>query len=133
MIRGGSLNPKSQIPNPKVEVGQGDKVARWLGLVMLAWVLALIGCQGKGGDEPRAAVEEQVPTDGERYLALSKANLSALLNVDPDEITLESLITPGERDGIYEIKLVVGGHVYEYLGQDDGITLFRQGEGAAEP
>jgi hypothetical protein len=108
------------------------RVERWLGLVVLAWVLALMGCQGKGGSEPTAAVEEQVPTDGERYLALSKANLSALLNVDPDEITLESLITPGDRDGIYEIKLLVGGHVYEYLGQGEGILLVRE-EATAEP
>src|SRR5687767_11865596 len=95
-------------------VGSGgrksDKVMRWLGLVVMAWVVVLVGCQGKGRDEPTAAVEEQVPADGQRYLALSKANLSALLNVNPDEITLASLITPGERDGIYEIKLVVGGH-----------------------
>ena len=106
-------------------------MTRWLGLVVMVWVLALMGCQGKGGDEP-AAVDDQVPTDGERYLALSKSDLSALLNVDPDEITLESLITPGERDGIYEIKLLAGGHVYEYLGQGEGILLVRE-EATAEP
>ena len=107
-------------------------MTRWLGLVVMVWVLALMGCQGKGGDEGRTAVEEQVPTDGERYLALSKADLSALLNVDPDEITLERLITPGERDGIYEIKLLVGGRVYEYLGQGEGILLVGE-EATAEP
>jgi hypothetical protein len=106
-----------------------------LGLVVMVGVLALAGCRvGEGGvGKTRSAAEEQAPTEAQRYLALSKANLSALLNVDPDEITLESLITPAEWDGVYEIKLVVSGHVYEYWGQGEGIKLVRQEEGAAEP
>lgn len=107
---------------------RGDRVTRWVCLAMLACLLALAGCQGRNdkGSSTKSAVEEQLPTEAQWYLALSKANLSALVNVDPEEITLESLITPAEWDGVYEIQLVVSGHVYEYWGQAEEIKLVRE-------
>jgi hypothetical protein len=127
--------PKSDKVTRRLRQGRGDKMMKWLGLVVMAWVVVLAGCQGREGDEggTTPADEAQLPAEAQQYLALGRAELSALLNIDPGEIALESMITPAERDGIYEIKLVAGGFVYEYLGQGDGIKLVRQGEAAAEP
>jgi hypothetical protein len=112
----------------------GNKLTRGFGLAILFWVLLLIGCKGSesGGEGTTAAEETELPVIAQRYLALSLADLSAQLNVAPEEIELESITSSADVHGVYEVRLVVAGRVYQYQGQGEHITLMGE-EATTEP
>jgi hypothetical protein len=106
---------------------QTAKLSLW-GLVLVVGALLLVsGCSAPvsadGDPTATAASAVQIPETTQHYLDMSTSALVRQLNINRDEIDLESVTEPAAANGPYVIKLVVDGQTYEYHGRNQEVTL----------
>lgn len=98
-----------------------------LGLFAL---LFMVGCSTSLGasSEPTATAvpAAQIPETTQTYIDMSKSALAVQLDINPDQIELDSVTEPATADSPYVVKLMVDGQIYEYHGRNQEVTLVSQ-------
>jgi hypothetical protein len=103
-----------------------------ISLWLLATILIAAACSTglKPANAPANDEAIQIPEETQFYIDKSREALAEKLEIDPEQIELESIIEPDTGDGTYIIKLVIDGKTYEYHGRGGEIRLILVSEPA---
>jgi hypothetical protein len=98
-------------------------ISLWLLLLVVVVAGCTAGQKPAGATVPTGDVPIQIPAETQFYIDASSAALARELQIEQERIELESVTEPAAVDGIYVVKLLAEGKLYEYQGQNQEVRL----------